>query len=106
LLKATAIRRSVCRANKTTRTTLEYALLNDIEYSGRYFSWVECNETIVNTKGITKSHHRFVYITNAAQDQLNVIETADSGRLGWRIENEGFQFTKESGAHDGAQIFA
>lgn len=97
LLKVTAIKRSVCRANKTTRTTLEYAFLNDIEYSGRYFSWVECNETIVNTKGITKSHHRFVYITNAAQDQLNVIETADSGRLRWKIENEGFNSQKNLG---------
>lgn len=97
LLKVTAIKRSVCRANKTTRTTLEYAFLNDIEYSGRYFSWVECNETIVNTKGITKSYHRFVYITNAAQDQLNVIETADSGRLRWKIENEGFNSQKNLG---------
>jgi len=106
LLKATAIRRSVCRANKITRTTLEYAYLNEIEYSGRYFSWVECNETIVNIMGITKSYHHFVYITNVTQNQQNVIETADSGRLRWKIENEGFNTQKESGICDGAQIFA
>jgi hypothetical protein len=97
LLKVTAIRRSVCRANKTTRTTLEYAFLNDIEYSGRYFSWVECNEIIVNTKGITKSCHRFVYITNVTQDHQKVIETADNGRLRWKIENEGFNSQKNLG---------
>jgi len=97
LLKATAIKRNVYRANKHTRTTLEYAFLNDIEYSGRYFSWVACNETIVKTNGMTKSHQRFVYITNVRQDQRNVIETADSGRLRWKIENEGFNAQKNLG---------
>jgi len=46
---------------------------------------------------MTKSHPRFVYITNAAQDQLNVLETADSGRLRWGIENEGFNSQKNLG---------
>lgn len=97
LLKVTARKRNVCKADKTTRTTLEYAFLNDIEYSGRYFSWVECNETIVNIKGAIISNQRFTYITNVFQDQRNVIETADSGRLRWKIENEGFNSQKNLG---------
>ena len=32
LLRVTASKRSVCRANKTTRTNLEYTFLNDLEY--------------------------------------------------------------------------
>lgn len=97
LLKATMRKQSVCRADKTSRTTTQYAYLNDIEYSGRYFSWVECNETIVNIKDKTSSQQRFVYITNVPQNQQNVIETGDSGRLRWKIENEGFNAQKNLG---------
>ena len=97
LLKATAVKKSVYRADKTTGTTLEYAYLNNIEYAGRYFSWVECNETVVNIKSKTKVHQRFVYITNIPLDQQNIIETADSGRLRWKIENEGFNAQKNWG---------
>jgi len=97
LLKITAGKRNVYRANKTTRTTLEYTFLNELEYAGRYFSWVECDETIVNIKGAIRSHQHFVYITNIPQNLQNVIETADSGRLRWKIENEGFNSQKNQG---------
>lgn len=97
LLKATAGKRSAYRAGRTFQTTLEYAYLNDIEYSGRYFSWVECAETNVDTVSKTTSNQRFVYITNVPQSQQDVIETADSGRLRWKIENEGFNSQKNLG---------
>jgi hypothetical protein len=97
LLRATTKKRVVYRADKTTRTTLEYAFLNDIEYSGRYFSWVECNETIINKKGEIISNQRFTYITNVCQDGQIVVETADRGRLRWKIENEGFNSQKNLG---------
>ena len=97
LLKATARKRSVCRADKISRITTQYTYLNDIEYSGRYFSWVECNETIVSIKSKEKSQQRFVYITNITQSQQNVVETANSGRLRWKIENEGFNAQKNLG---------
>jgi hypothetical protein len=97
LLKATAKKQCVCRASKTTRTTLEYSYLNNIEYSGRNYSWVECNETIVEIKGGTSSFQHFVFITNITQDGPNVINTADFGRLRWKIENEGFNTQKNLG---------
>ena len=97
LLRATASKRSVCRTDKTTRTNLEYAFLNDLEYTGRYFSWVECMETIVNIKGTAITSERFGYITNVHQSLQNVTETADSGRLRWKIENEGFNSQKNLG---------
>ena len=90
LLKATTKKKSVYRADGTTGTTLDYAYLNNLEYAGRCFSWVECNETVVNIKSKTKVSQRFVYITNIPVDEQNIIETADSGRLRWKIENEGF----------------
>jgi len=97
LLKATAHKSRVCRADKTSRTTLDYEYLNDLEYDGRYFSWVECHETIVKTKDQTTSLQRFTYITNISQTNENVVQTADSGRLRWKIENEGFNAQKNLG---------
>jgi hypothetical protein len=97
LLRATAQKRFVYQRDKNSRTTLEYSYLNEIEYSGHYYSWVECNEDIFHTKDNTTKHQRFVYITNIVQNSKNVVETADSGRLRWKIENEGFNTQKNLG---------
>ena len=97
LLKTTACKRRVCRANKTSRTTMDYQFLNQVEYDRRYFSWVECHETIVGTTGNVISKQRFTYITNIPQTEENVVQTADSGRLRWKIENEGFNSQKNLG---------
>jgi hypothetical protein len=97
LLKSTAHRQCVFRADKTSKTTLEYAYLNDIEYSGRYFSWVECMETSISVKGNATVKQRFVYITNVQQNAQNIVESADSGRLRWKVENEGFNSQKNQG---------
>jgi hypothetical protein len=97
LLKATAGKRSIYRAGKTFRTTLQYTYLNDIEYDNRNFSWVECHETIVYSNGDPPSVQRFSYITNMLQSSENVVATADSGRLRWKIENEGFNTQKNLG---------
>lgn len=95
LLKATAKKRSVYKADRTSRTTLEYTYLNDIEYNKHFYSWVECIETIKHDK--SESVQRFVYITNIPQSNENVISTADNGRLRWKIENEGFNTQKNHG---------
>ncbi len=97
LLKATSIKRSVCRAEKTKNTTLDYSYINDIEYGEKTFSWVECNETIVFVSDRSTSYKRFVYITNVTQSIDILITTADSGRLRWKIENEGFNSQKNLG---------
>ena len=83
--------------NNTVRTTLEYEYLNEIEYDRRYFSWVECNETVVNIIDKTTKIQRFTYITNVTQNGQNIVRTADSGRLRWKIENEGFNSQKNLG---------
>jgi len=97
LLKATAKKQGVSKATKTTWTTLEYAFLNDIEYDRRCFSWVECKETVVNNESKETTHQRFTYITNVAQTTKNIVQTVDSGRLRWKIENEGFNSQKNQG---------
>lgn len=71
--------------------------LNEIEYGERHFSWVECTETIVHTNGDPTTVQRFTYITDIEQSIDNVVSTADSGRLRWKIENEGFNTQKNLG---------
>jgi len=97
LLLGTAKKRFAYTATKTTRTTLEYTYLNDIEYDKQYFSWVECIETITHTNGEPPTVQRFTYITNVRQNGENVIATANAGRLRWKIENEGFNSQKNLG---------
>ena len=97
MLKITAKKQTVCRADKTSRTTLNYSYLNDIKYGKRAFSWVECSETKLSVKNNSTSCKRFVYITNVTQTTGIVIATADSGRLRWKIENEGFNTQKNLG---------
>jgi len=97
LLRATVKKQIVCRADKSSRTSLEYCYLNDIEYSGFNYSWVECTESILYLRTNITKIQKFTYITNIRQDKDNVVETADSGRLRWKIENEGFNTQKNSG---------
>lgn len=97
LLKATAKKKAVYRADKISRTTLEYSYLNDIEYGEHCYSWVECIETIKHIDERDPVVQRFVYITNIPQSNENVITTADNGRLRWKIENEGFNTQKNLG---------
>lgn len=97
LLKATATKRKVHKADKTSRTTLEYRFLNGIEYGKRHYSWIECDEFKVNPNGGKPTKQRFVYITNIPQTAENVVASADSGRLRWKIENEGFNAQKNLG---------
>ncbi len=97
LLKATSQKRTVYRAGKTTRTTLDYSFLNDIEYAGTYYSWVSCTQTVVHLKDNREETTYFVYITNFQQTIENVVITIDSGRLRWKIENEGFNTQKNLG---------
>jgi Transposase DDE domain len=97
LLKNTAKRSSVLRSDKSTRASLEYAYLNKIEYGKRTFSWVECYEEKFHIKDKKVENKHFVYITNILQTAEMAIQTADSGRLRWKIENEGFNTLKNQG---------
>lgn len=58
---------------------------------------MECNEIKVFVNAKPASCKRFVYITNVTQTSDIVIATADSGRLRWKIENEGFNTQKNLG---------
>ena len=97
LLRATAKKQMVCTQDKNSRTSHEYSYLNEIEYAGINYSWVECTETILKIKTNITDIQKFTYITNIFLSEKNVAETANSGRLRWKIENEGFNTQKNSG---------
>jgi hypothetical protein len=97
LLGNTTRKRCVIRADRNSRTTSEYRYLNQLEYCGKSFSWVECLESVYHLKSKQLQQSRFVYITNVPQSEQTVVETADYGRLRWKIENEGFNTQKNLG---------
>lgn len=97
LLKAVVTKREVYRRDKQYNTHLEYSFLNDVEYDGNLYHWVRCKETKTrHSNGYTDTTN-FVYITSTRQTLQNVTETADGGRLRWKIENEGFNTQKNLG---------
>ena len=97
LLQAMAQKRTVYQSDKSQNILLEYRFINDIDYDGRNYSWVSCVETKTSLKDKSKQITRFVYITNVKQTVDNVINTANGGRLRWKIENEGFNTQKNLG---------
>jgi hypothetical protein len=97
LLKSTAKSYHVHRADNNKKTDMEYMYLNDIEYNKHAYSWVLCKSKETKFKDGSIEEKMFAYITNIPQGAETVITTADSGRLRWKIENEGFNTQKNLG---------
>jgi hypothetical protein len=69
--------------------------LNDIEYKGGMFDWVEYTRSYKNCDHQYKE--KFVHITDIKIDKKNVFDLSFNGRLRWKIENEGFNCQKNHG---------
>jgi len=89
--------RSVFRVEKYNEITLNYIYLNDLYHKGFKLSWVECEEKIVNSKTGIEKITKFIHLTNIAIDNKNYFNISDTGRLRWKIENEGFNTQKNGG---------
>lgn len=75
-----------------------------IDYKGYCINWQECRETITTTKKNAQSQieiatvqKHFVHITNLPLNQKNIVASSYTGRLRWKIENEGFNTLKNGG---------
>lgn len=68
-----------------------YRWLENLTHQGIPLSWIECQETAKNKTS------RFVFVTDLAVDYHNVVELQASGRLRFKIENEGFNTLKNHG---------
>lgn len=65
--------------------------INEIDYYGFKLNWFECVEQVGHRST------RFVYISSVAIDYHTVLEMTESGRMRWKIENEGFNIQKNHG---------
>ncbi len=74
-----------------------YCWVNQIPYYGCLINWIECVETVENTKANTTQTTHYVHVTNININIQNASEISFSGRLRWKIENEGFNTQKNLG---------
>jgi len=87
------------------KTEQIFCWVDKIEYKNHSVNWQECCETITTTKKnaegsvvvikIEKKH--FVHITDLPLNKKNIAASSYTGRLRWKIENEGFNTLKNGG---------
>ncbi len=82
---------------KDTWVLQDYTWINGLEYGKVELQWVECNETKKVVKTGKEKQKRFVHLTNLDIDRETVAKISDTGRMRWKIENEGFNCQKNQG---------
>lgn len=79
------------------KVTSVFRWINEIEYKGYNLNWVECTESTTNIETNKTESVCFVHLTDIAVKEDNVSEISHTGRLRWKIENEGFNTQKNHG---------
>ena len=77
-----------------------YRWVTNMDYHGYRLNWLECQETITQNKGnkdVEETQCTFTHITDLPIGTSNIILTSRTGRLRWKIENEGFNTLKNGG---------
>ena len=87
------------------KTEQIFCWVDQIDYKGHSVNWQECCETVTTTQKnaegsvvvikIEKKH--FVHITDLPLNKKNIAASSYTGRLRWKIENEGFNTLKNGG---------
>jgi len=75
----------------------DYCWINEIYYQGHKINWIECIEHVQNSKKNSTKSTTFVHLTDIEVDWNIAPEISQSGRLRWKIENEGFNIQKNHG---------
>lgn len=83
----------VQRENKNST----FSWINNIEYQGHNLHWIECIEDHPTANSEEGKTSRFVHLSNIASDSETVTVLSATGRLRWKIENEGFNTQKNGG---------
>ena len=76
---------------ETRGVRYSYSWVNGVDYHGFGLNWYEC----VGQKG--EENIRFVYISSLEIGWSNILTMTESGRMRWKIENEGFDVRKNHG---------
>jgi len=82
------------------QTNRHYRWINNIDYSGYKLNWIECVEIIetnADEVGNKFKQTRFSQITNIIPCNETIIDLITTGRMRWKIENEGFNQQKNGG---------
>jgi len=74
-----------------------YCWINGIDYRGNQVHYIECIKIVENIKSNEKEISHFVYLTDIKISRTNAAEVVQTGRLRWKIENEGFNTQKNLG---------
>jgi len=94
-------RKDICYRPDGNTVTQVFHWVTGIDYKGHNLNWLECQETIAPTKPGASAEApkttRFVHITDLPVHARNVADTSRTGRLRWKIENEGFNTLKNGG---------
>lgn len=84
------------RKEETEDRSLWTDYVNGIDYEGHLVNLLEYREEKRKKNGERKEK-RFLFITDLPVTKKNVRATAETGRLRWKIENEGFNTQKNYG---------
>ncbi len=82
----------------------EFCWITDLNYKGYSLNWMECRETTMgkrtNELGIEEEYSEessFVHLTNLPLSKNTIAKSSQTGRMRWKIENEGFNTLKNGG---------
>lgn len=76
---------------------VQLSWLNAIDYYSHQLNWVECIETITDHNTGEQSRTRFVHLSDIHIEHSCARQISQTGRLRWKIENEGFNTQKNHG---------
>lgn len=86
----------VCKVKNTT-ITQQFYWVEDLLHKKHTLQYLQCKETIIHEKTGQEVTTNFVRITNLPVNKATVKNLSKSGRLRWKIENEGFNEEKNQG---------
>jgi len=73
----------------------KYSWVTDMDYHGHTVHWFECLETVDTKDGDQTT--RYVHLTDIKPDFHTTPDLSATGRMRWKIENEGFNIQKNHG---------
>ncbi len=85
------------RIQGQARIAHDFRWVTDLDYHGHRLQWLECLETLTPGQRGELTRRRFVHVTNLAVTAATVAVVSRTGRLRWKIENEGFNTQKHHG---------
>jgi len=92
-------REFITRPNENTEERC-YRWITGMDYHGYSLNWLECQEIITKNKtekGCEETQCTFTHITDLAINADTIVFASRTGRLRWKIENEGFNALKNGG---------